>query len=177
MQALVSPSLRTTSGKGTADDRQDAIWSGPNASAVGARTQKAASRRVLWWYAMICSRPRLPRWLPAVALLSVALFATSAVAQGPGSFRITHVVEKSTQTQVTITGRVYNEARSDAIDVYVTAEALDAGGKVMASGVSYVGSVAAGSSTAFVVKVPSARTPASFRVLVTSHRFGFANQS
>jgi hypothetical protein len=126
---------------------------------------------------MTCPRPRLPRWLPAVALLSAALFATSAVAQGPGPFRVTHIVDKGTQAQVTITGRVYNEARSDAIDVYVTAEALDSGGKVLASGVSYVGSVAAGSSTAFVVKVPSARTAASFRVLVTSYRFGFANQS
>ena len=126
---------------------------------------------------MICPRPRLPRRLPAVALLCIALFATSALAQGPAPFRITHSVEKGTQAQVAITGRVYNEARSDAIDVYVTAEALDAGGKVVASGVSYVGSVASGSSTAFVVKVPSARTAASFRVLVTSYRFGFANQS
>jgi hypothetical protein len=126
---------------------------------------------------MTCPRPRLPRWLSAVALLSVALFATSALAQGPGPFRVTHNVEKGTQAQVTIAGRVYNEARSDAIDVYVTAEALDASGKVMASGVSYVGSVSAGSSTAFVVKVPSARPAASFRVLVTSYRFGFANQS
>jgi hypothetical protein len=126
---------------------------------------------------MTCPRPRLPRWLPAVALLSVALFATSAVAQGPGPFRVTHIVDKGTQAQVTITGRVYNEARSDAIDVYVTAEALDSGGKVLASGVSYIGSIPAGSSTAFIVKVPSARTAASFRVLVTSYRFGFANQS
>lgn len=132
---------------------------------------------MLWWYAMICPRPRPPRWLPAVALLCAALITTPAVAQGPGSFRVTHVVEKGTQAQVTITGRVYNEARSDAIDVYITAEALDAGGKVMASGVSYVGSVPSGSSTAFVVKVPSARTAASYRVLVTSYRFGFANQS
>jgi hypothetical protein len=107
----------------------------------------------------------------------VALFAASAVAQGPGPFRVTHIVDKGTQAQVTLSGRVYNEARSDAIDVYVTAEALDSGGKIIASGVSYVGSVAAGSSSAFSVKVPSARTAASFRVLVTSYRFGFAHQS
>ena len=129
---------------------------------------------MLWWYAMTRPRPRLPRWLPAVAFLSAALFATSAVAQAPAPFRIAHSVDKGAQAQVTVSGRVFNEARSDAIDVYVTAEALDAGGKVMASGVSYVGVVSAGSSTAFVVKVPSARTAASFRVLVTSYRFGFS---
>ena len=126
---------------------------------------------------MTWSRPRLPRWLPAVALVAATLFATTAIAQTPAPFRIAHSVDKSAQAQVTVTGRIFNEARADAIDVYVTAEALDAGGKVIASGVSYVGGIPAGASTTFVVKVPSARTAASFRVLVTSHRFGFANQS
>ena len=111
-----------------------------------------------------------------VALFAATSFATSAIAQ-TSPFRIAHSVDKGTQAQVTVSGRIFNEARADAIDVYVTAEALDAGGKVVASGVSYVGAIPAGSSTAFVVKVPSARTAASFRVLVTSHRFGFANQS
>ena len=126
---------------------------------------------------MTWSRPRLPRWLPAVALVAATLLATTAIAQTPAPFRISHSVDKSAQAQVTVTGRIFNEARADAIDVYVTAEALDAGGKVMASGVSYVGTIPAGASTTFIVKVPSARTAASFRVLVTSHRFGFANQS
>ena len=132
---------------------------------------------MLWWYAMTCPRPRLPRWLSAVAFLAAALCVTSALAQAPSPFRITHTFDKGTQPAVNVSGRVFNDARSDAIDVYVTAEALDAGGKVIASGVSYVGAVMAGSSMAFVVKVPSARAAASFRVLVTSYRFGFANQS
>jgi hypothetical protein len=63
------------------------------------------------------------------------------------------------------------------VDVYVTAEALDATGKIVASGVSYVGSVNAGTSGAFVIKVPAARNAANFRVLVTGFRFGFAVQS
>ena len=126
---------------------------------------------------MTWPRPRLPRWLPAVALVAATLLATTAIAQTPAPFRISHSVDKSAQAQVTVTGRIFNEARADAIDVYVTAEALDASGKVVASGVSYVGAVPAGSSMAFVVKVPSARAAASFRVLVTSYRFGFANQS
>jgi hypothetical protein len=132
---------------------------------------------MLWWYAMNRPRPRLPRWLPAVALLVAVVLETSASAQAPPPFRISHTLDKGTQAQVTVSGRVFNEARSDAIDVYVTAEALDASGKVIASGVSYVGTVPSGSSTAFSLKVPSARTAASFRLLVTSFRFGFAQQS
>ena len=126
---------------------------------------------------MIPPRPRLPSWLSAVAFLTVTLVASSAIAQGPAPFRVIHTVDKGTQPAVNVSGRVFNDARSDAIDVYVTAEALDASGKVLASGVSYVGAVPTGSSMAFVVKVPSARAAASFRVLVTSYKFGFANQS
>ena len=130
---------------------------------------------------MSCARPRPPHWLFAVAVLAVLIvscFTTSAVAQAPAPFRITtHTVDKGGQSHVSVTGRVFNDGRADAIDVYVTAEAVDGAGKVIASGVSYVGSIPAGSSGAFVVKVPSARAAASFRVQVTSYRFGFAHQS
>jgi hypothetical protein len=122
-------------------------------------------------------RFRLPRWLSAVAFLSALIVALPAAGQTPSPFRITHSADKGTQAQVTVTGRVFNEARADAIDVYVTAEALDGGGKIMASGVTYVGTVPAGGSNVFIIKVPSARTAANFRVLVTSFRFGYANQS
>jgi hypothetical protein len=124
------------------------------------------------------TRPRLrpPRWLSAVVTLAVVLIAATALAQS-NPFRLTHTLDKGTQPQVAVSGHVFNDARSDAVDVYVTAEALDGAGKVIASGVAYVGSIPAGSSSAFQVKVPSARTAASFRVLVTSFRFGFAIQS
>ena len=121
-------------------------------------------------------RPRLPRWLTAVVLLTVVLANVPAAGQAT-PFRITHTIDKGPQPQVTISGRVFNDGRADAIDVYVAADALDAGGKIMASGVSYVGTVMAGNSTGFVIKVPSARTAVSFRVVITSFKFGFANQS
>lgn len=124
------------------------------------------------------TRPRLrpPRWLSVVVTLALALIAATALAQS-NPFRLTHTIDKGTQPQVAVSGRVFNDARSDAVDVYVTAEALDGTGKVIASGVAYVGSISAGTSTAFHVKVPAARNAASFRVLVTSYRFGFAIQS
>jgi hypothetical protein len=121
-------------------------------------------------------RPRLPWWLPAVVLLAGALTGAPAAGQAT-PFRITHSIDRGNQPQVTISGHVFNDARADAIDVYVTAEALDGAGKILASGVSYVGSVPAGSSTPFVIKVPRARAASSFRVIVTSFRFGFAIQS
>ena len=130
---------------------------------------------MLWCYSMM--RPRLlPRWLSGVVFLAV-LFVTLPAAGQATPFRITHSIDKGAQAQVTVTGRIFNEARADAIDVYVTAEALDGGGKILASGVSYVGTISSGGSTVFVIKVPSARTASSFRVLVTSFRFGYANQS
>jgi hypothetical protein len=121
-------------------------------------------------------RPGSPRWLSALVLLVAAVATVPATAQ-PAPFRITHTVDKGTQAQVTVSGRVFNDARADAIDVYVTAEALDSAGKIIASGVSYVGTVPSGNSAAFVIKVPSARSAANVRVLVTSFRFGFATQS
>jgi hypothetical protein len=122
---------------------------------------------------------RLPLWLSVVLALAIAFNALPGDAQTgqPAPFRLTHTIDKGTQAQVTVTGRVFNEARSDAIDVYVTAEALDGAGKIMATGVSYVGTVAAGNSAAFIIKVPAARTAANFRVLVTGYRFGFGIQS
>ena len=125
---------------------------------------------------MMRSGRRLPLRLSVVLALVLALVTPPSDAQ-TSPFRLIHTIDKGTQPQVTVTGRVFNEARSDAIDVYVTAEALDPAGKIMASGVSYVGTVPAGNSTAFIIKVPAARNAASFRVLVTGFKFGFSIQS
>jgi hypothetical protein len=127
---------------------------------------------------MIRLRRRLPLWLSVVlALVSVFVAQSGAAQTAPAPFRLTHTIDKGTQAQVTVTGRVFNEGRADAIDVYVTAEALDGSGKIIASGVSYVGTVPVGNSAAFIIKVPAARNAANFRVLVTGYKFGFAIQS
>jgi hypothetical protein len=122
------------------------------------------------------TRARLPRWLSVVAFVAAALAAAAASAQST-PFRLTHSVDRNPGTHVAVIGRVFNDARADAVEVYVTAEALDGSGKVVASGVSYVGSVPAGGSAAFTVKIPAAKPAATFRVLVTSFRFGFSVQS
>lgn len=119
--------------------------------------------------------PRMLRRLSGVVALVVAITATTASAQG--AFRVSHTVDRTSSTQTVLSGRVFNDGRADAVDVYVTAEALDVSGKVVASGVAYVAGVPAGSSSTFAMKVPTVRNAATYRVIVTSFRFGFAVQS
>jgi hypothetical protein len=103
-------------------------------------------------------------------LLVVILIAGAAVAQ-PG-FRVTHEVGRTTPTHVEVKGVVYNESRSDAADVSVTTEALDANGKVLARGITYVsGRVPEHGSAAFTAKVPVVPGIASYRVTVTAFKF------
>ena len=105
-----------------------------------------------------------------LAALSVILLVGAATAQ-PG-FRITHELGRTTPTQVEVKGTVFNESRAEATDVSVTAEAVDAGGKVLARGISYVSSrIPEHGSAGFVAKVPAMPGAATYRVSVTSYRF------
>ena len=109
------------------------------------------------------------RLLPLVAALLVFLPAP-VPAQRPGlnPFRVTHNVEPAGATHVRITGQVTNEASVDFVDVYVTAEALDAAGKRVAQGIAWVGGVRARGSAEFSLRVPVVRGAASYRVGVSS---------
>ena len=102
--------------------------------------------------------------------LSVILVGGSAAAQV--GFRITHEIGRTTPTQVEVKGVVFNEARAEATDVSVTAEAVDAGGKVVARGISYVASrIPERGSASFVAKVPAVPGAATYRVSVSAYRF------
>jgi precorrin-6B methylase 1 len=96
-----------------------------------------------------------------------------ALAQGAKSFRLTWNVEKSGPISTEVAGQVVNDSRLDAFDVYVTVEALDDKGKVVARGLTHVSPLMrASASEAFVAKVPVVPGIASYRVLVSSFRFG-----
>jgi hypothetical protein len=119
---------------------------------------------------------RAPRGF-AVALLTlaVALLVTPVLAQ-PG-FRITYDVDDSRAGRARLNGKLTNERADDVFDVSVTAEALDAKGKVVARGISYVDSrIARGDTRSFAVTVPVVSGVTSFRVVVSSFRPGFTNQ-
>jgi hypothetical protein len=122
----------------------------------------------------VASSPRLT--FAVVLALVCAAVATSGRAQE--NFRVTFAREQPASGPNIISGTVYNDARLDAHDVYVTAQALNGAGKVVASGIAYVaGSIPAGRSATFTAKVPAMPGVERFRVTVTSARMGYGAQS
>jgi hypothetical protein len=108
--------------------------------------------------------------------VAVLVVASAAEAQ---NFRITYDVDRTARpNQVVVKGNVVNDGPSDCFDVSVTAEALGSGGKVVASGVTYVDSrIGRGESRPFVALVPSAPPATRYRVQVSSFRAGFTFQA
>ena len=113
--------------------------------------------------------------LHALLALTLVLTASSALAQA--GFRISYDVDQSRPEKARLNGRVANERSQDVFEVSVTAEALDARGKVVARGISYVDTrIGRGDSRPFSVSVPTVAGVTGFRVVVSSFRTGFANQ-
>ncbi len=109
-------------------------------------------------------------------MAAILLFAAPGFAET--RFRITYTVKTRDATAILLEGRVFNETGRDAFDVWVTAEALSASGKVLTSGIAFVKSaISRGDSAAFVAKVPSAEGVENFRIAVTSYRSGGDVQS
>jgi hypothetical protein len=118
-----------------------------------------------------------PPWIVALMLTTalVALGADEAGAQD--GFRVTFEVDRTRPERARVTGRVSNERAEDVFEVSVTAEALDARGKVLARGITYVDSrIARGDGRAFSLSVPTVAGTTSFRVAVSSWRAGVSGQ-
>jgi hypothetical protein len=108
-----------------------------------------------------------------VAVLGGLLLALAAPAQGQPGFRVTYDVDQSRPDKARLNGRVVNERTQDVFEVSVMAEALDARGKVLARGISYVDSrISPADSRPFSVSVPTVPGTAGFRVFVSSYRAG-----
>lgn len=109
-------------------------------------------------------------------MLLGALLPGPALAQSARNFKLTWSVEKSGPTVTEVAGQVVNESHLDAFDVYLTVEALDDKGKVVARGLTHVSPLLRPSaSEAFVAKVPVVLRIASYRVFVSSFRFGLGS--
>jgi hypothetical protein len=109
-------------------------------------------------------------WL-ALALAPIPLLAERPLAQE--RFRITYAVDQAAPGRTRVLGEVVNEARSDVFDVWVTAEALDRAGRVVARGLVFVSPhLREGAGAPFEAVVPAPPSGASFRVRVSSFRFG-----
>jgi hypothetical protein len=117
-----------------------------------------------------------PRGL-ALALVTLALAILVAPALAQQGFRITYEVDDSRPGRARLNGRLTNERGDDVFDVSVTAEALDARGKVVARGISFVDArIARGDTRMFSVTVPSVPGATTFRVTVSSFRPGISTQ-
>lgn len=102
------------------------------------------------------------------------LLAREGAAQ---DFQVTYTVDRGTPSRTRISGAVVNISRSDVLDVHITAEALDGGGKVIGRGISFVShSIPQGGSAPFEAVIPVG-TAASFRVRVTNYRQGLGAQA
>ena len=102
-----------------------------------------------------------------------ALAAGAAPARAQGPLRVTWSVERTGQTHVELAGRVMNDSAQDVVEVYVTAEALDASGKVLARGIAFVATQIPGRrASEFSARVPNVRGTTGFRVGVSSYRLG-----
>ena len=108
----------------------------------------------------------------AVFAWLAVLVAGAPPARAQGNFRITYNVDRSGPTHVQLVGEVFNDASIDVIDVYVSAEALDAAGKRLAQGLTWVGPIRARSSTSFSARVPVVRGTTGFKVIVNSFQYG-----
>ena len=107
----------------------------------------------------------------ALLTLTVVLLVGPALAQS--GFKITYEVDDSRPGRARINGRLTNERAQDVFEVSVTAEAVDANGKVLARGISYVDArIARGDTRSFSVTVPAVPGTTSYRVVVSSFRGG-----
>lgn len=120
--------------------------------------------------------PAVTTALRASVMTAIVLIGALVAAQTP--FRVTYTVKARTAPAFLLEGRVSNETGREVVDVWVTAEALNASGKVLATGIAFVGpSIGRGSSAGFLAKVPFVEGAESFRIAVTSFRPGSEVQS
>src|SRR5262245_31526105 len=94
------------------------------------------------------------------------------------ALRVVYAVDRSNPEQTQVTGTVFNDGMQDVFDVYVTAEALDGRGKVVARGIAHVGPRIPGRGSApFVCKVPPVAAAVRYRAAVSAYRSGAGSQS
>ena len=107
----------------------------------------------------------------AAVLLVAGVFLSVGPALAQNGFRVTYDVDRTRPDRARVTGRVVNERAEDVFEVNMTAEALDAKGKVLARGIAYVDArIARGDSRSFSVSVPTVAGTSDFRVVVSGFK-------
>jgi hypothetical protein len=111
-----------------------------------------------------------------LAMCLVLLDVGLATAQ---PFRITFRRERDEPSSIVLMGELFNDGLRDVVDVWVTADAFNAEGKVVGRGLAFVTSFlpGRGTTTPFTVKLPRAEEAHSFRLVVSSFRHASGAQS
>jgi len=116
--------------------------------------------------------------IPVGIILAICLVLLGVGLATAQPFRITFARERDEPTSVVLMGEVFNDGLRDIVDVWVTADALNAEGKVVGRGVAFVTSFfRGGGTTKFTVKLPRAEQAHSFRLVVSSFRYASREQS
>jgi hypothetical protein len=93
-------------------------------------------------------------------------------------FRITFRRARDEPSSVVLMGDVFNDSLREVVDVWVAAEALNAGDQIVGRGIAFVTSYLPGrGTTAFTVKLPRVDEAHSFRLVVSSFRYATGVQS
>ena len=118
------------------------------------------------------------RWRAIFTVAVAVLVVLPGLGQAQFPFHVAYTVERGGAGPVRVSGRVLNESGQEVFDVYVTAEALDAGGKVLGRGLAFVSAaIPARGVVPFAISIPAAQNAASFRVRVSNFRQGFGQQA
>lgn len=111
-------------------------------------------------------------------LMIGAALLVPGLARAQDPFQLSFTVDRTGGGTVRINGRLFNEGQADVFDVYVSAEGVDAAGKVLGRGITFVSaSIPPRATVPFVVSIPAAQAAASFRVRVSSYRLGIGQQA
>ncbi len=101
------------------------------------------------------------------------MVASAPAVRAQPPFQMTWRVARTDPKRVELQGTVVNNTAQDVLDVYVTAEALDRAGKVLARGIVFVtAQLPSHQAEEFSARVPNVHGTTSFKVFVSNYRAG-----
>ncbi len=112
------------------------------------------------------------RLLAAIVLTANLVLLAAEPGGAQEQFRITFQRQPDEPTSLVLAGHLSNEGSRDVVDVWVAAEALNAGGRIVARGLAFVSPLLRSrADTKFTVKLPRVEQVQSFRMSVSSFRY------
>lgn len=116
------------------------------------------------------------RLIGTCMVVSLVLITVTDAAQN--RFRVSYHRDRDEPSSIVLGGTVFNDDDRDVVEVWVTAEALNSAGTVVATGITFASGLIRGHGNAsFVAKIPRVESAREFRLAVTSFRYGSMAQS